>query len=141
MRARSARRLSVFPARTQLSSVERASGVKVRTVGYLLIPNHDIDRFSLQLSTSTLLAKIFRPAPRDSPRIAIPTEPAAAGERRDLLFRGMRERCRSARFPSSHVMELGTFRLTGAIRAAHPGYPASGQPGLFLLRREVAGDV
>src|SRR5208337_2542505 len=52
MRARSARRLSVFPARTQLSSVERSSGVKVRAVGYLLIPNHDIDRFSLQLSTS-----------------------------------------------------------------------------------------
>src|SRR5208337_1656972 len=54
MRARSARRLSVFPARTQLSSVERSSGVKVRAVGYLLIPNHDIDRFSLQLSTRNI---------------------------------------------------------------------------------------
>src|SRR5271157_1786211 len=52
MRARSARRLSVLPARTQLSSVERSSGVKVRAVGYLLMPHHDIDRFSLQLSAS-----------------------------------------------------------------------------------------
>src|SRR5271157_540910 len=53
MRARSARRLSVLPARTQLSSVERSSGVKVRVVGYLLMPHHDIERVSLQLSTST----------------------------------------------------------------------------------------
>src|SRR5271166_270197 len=52
MRARSARRLSVLPARTQLSSVERSSGVKVRAVGYLLMPHHDIERVSLQLSTS-----------------------------------------------------------------------------------------
>src|SRR5271157_3726110 len=52
MRARSARRLSVLPARTQLSSVERSSGVKVRVVGYLLMPHHDIERVSLQLSTS-----------------------------------------------------------------------------------------
>src|SRR5271157_5116051 len=51
MRARSARRLSVLPARTQLSSVERSSGVKVRAVGYLLMPHHDIERVSLQLST------------------------------------------------------------------------------------------
>src|SRR5271157_4536697 len=54
MRARSARRLSVLPARTQLSSVERSSGVKVRAVGYLLMPHHDIERFSLQLSTRSL---------------------------------------------------------------------------------------
>src|SRR5271157_4405373 len=52
MRARSARRLSVLPARTQLSSVERSSGVNVRAVGYLLMPHHDIDRCSLQLSTN-----------------------------------------------------------------------------------------
>src|SRR5271157_2307859 len=51
MRARSARRLSVLPARTQLSSVDRSSGVKVRRVGYLLIPHHGIYRLSLQLST------------------------------------------------------------------------------------------
>src|SRR5271157_2714520 len=54
MRARSARRLSVLPARTQLSSVERSSGVKVRVVGYLLMPHHDIERVSLQLSTRSL---------------------------------------------------------------------------------------
>src|SRR5271157_4192680 len=53
MRDRSARRLSVLPARTQLSSVERSSGVKVRVVGYLLMPHHDIERVSLQLSTSS----------------------------------------------------------------------------------------
>src|SRR5271165_5775138 len=53
MRARSARRLSVLPARTQLSSVDRSSGVKVRRVGYLLIPHHGIYRLSLQLSTSS----------------------------------------------------------------------------------------
>src|SRR5271166_5296292 len=52
MRARSARRLSVLPARTQLSSVQRSSGVNVRAVGCLLMPHHDIERFSLQLSTS-----------------------------------------------------------------------------------------
>src|SRR5271165_6274627 len=52
MRARSARRLSVLPARTQLSSVDRSSGVKVRAVGYLLIPHHRIYRLSVQLSTS-----------------------------------------------------------------------------------------
>ncbi len=34
--------------------MERSSGVNVRAVGYLLIPNHDIDRFSLQLSTREL---------------------------------------------------------------------------------------
>jgi len=32
--------------------VERSSGVKVRVVGYLLMPHHDIERVSLQLSTS-----------------------------------------------------------------------------------------
>src|SRR5271165_4949293 len=53
MRARSARRLSVLPARTQLSSMDRSSGVKVRAVGYLLIPHHGIYRLSLQLSTSS----------------------------------------------------------------------------------------
>jgi len=31
--------------------VERSSGVKVRVVGYLLMPHHDIERVSLQLST------------------------------------------------------------------------------------------
>src|SRR5271166_307507 len=60
MRARSARRLSVLPARTQLSSVERSSGVKVRAVGYLLMPHHDIDRFSMQLSTSKNNSRAFQ---------------------------------------------------------------------------------
>src|SRR5271165_991648 len=53
MRARSARRLSVLPARTQLSSVDRSSAVNVRAVGYLLMPHHGIDRLSLQLSTGS----------------------------------------------------------------------------------------
>src|SRR5271157_343909 len=59
MRARSARRLSVLPARTQLSSVERSSGVKVRVVGYLLMPHHDIERVSLQLSTRQFPCGLF----------------------------------------------------------------------------------
>src|SRR5271157_5240949 len=66
MRARSARRLSVLPARTQLSSVERSSGVKVRVVGYLLMPHHDIERVSLQLSTSPNVSQGGRGAAKSS---------------------------------------------------------------------------
>lgn len=65
MRARSARRLSVLPARNQLSSVDRSSGVRVRAVGYLLMPHHGISRISLQLSTS-------HAAPKTDRRPAIP---------------------------------------------------------------------
>ncbi|MGA3318637.1 MAG: hypothetical protein ABSC64_19645, partial [Candidatus Korobacteraceae bacterium] len=45
-------------ARTQLSSVERSSVVNVRAVGYLLMPHHGIDRFSMQLSTRRVLGKL-----------------------------------------------------------------------------------
>src|SRR5271166_2916311 len=51
MRARSARRLSVLPARTQLSSVDRSSAVNVGAVGNLLMPHHGIFRLSMQRNT------------------------------------------------------------------------------------------
>jgi hypothetical protein len=39
-RARSAKRLSVLPARTHPSSVEQFSGVRLSAVGYSLMPDH-----------------------------------------------------------------------------------------------------
>src|SRR5271157_4291922 len=84
MRARSARRLSVLPARTQLSSMDRSSGVKVRAVGYLLIPHHGIYRLSLQLSTSRKIKRCQRHRGRethdggDAGELLFPSHAAAA---------------------------------------------------------------
>src|SRR5271157_1753194 len=113
MRARSARRLSVLPARTQLSSVERSSGVKVRVVGYLLMPHHDIERVSLQLST----------------------RPHGAGEQGCHLVDGRRYPHRALGADTAALVRLlpSTFcasneprnRFSAASRACFPCAPAS----------------
>ena len=59
--ARSARRLSVLPARNQRFSVERSSGVKVMGVGCLLMPHHGIYRLSAQLSTRNIVTRTCDP--------------------------------------------------------------------------------